>query len=271
MAEKAMRSGERRGTALVTGASAGLGICFAEALAARGHDLILTARRGERLEALATRLRDAHGVAVTVLPRDLSAPDGVATLIADIGRHRLSVELLINNAGFGLHGAFIDQSPDAIRQMIDLNCRAVAELCRALLPGMVQMRGGGIINVASVAGFVPGPWMAAYYASKAFVLSLTEALREEVRGKGVRIVALCPGATRTEFATVSGLSDSKAFQAAAGSAADVVAAGLRAWDRDKAICIPGAANRLAPLVVRFAPRALVRRGVARFQRLRRKT
>ncbi|QIG78922.1 SDR family NAD(P)-dependent oxidoreductase [Stakelama tenebrarum] len=254
------------GAALITGASAGLGACFAEALAARGYALILTARRGERLEMLAERLRADHGVTVSTIACDLARDDGVARLVTEIGRRGLAVDLLVNNAGFGLHGPFLDHAPDRIAAMIDLNCRAVAQLSRALLPGMVQMRRGGIIHVASVAAFVPGPWMAVYYASKAFVLSLSEALREEVRGKGVRIVALCPGPTATEFGAVSGIADSRAFRAAAGDVETVVRAALRAYDRDRAICIPGIAYRTMTAMRRFAPAAMTRRLVAMLQR-----
>ncbi|MEI9927446.1 MAG: SDR family oxidoreductase, partial [Sphingomonas sp.] len=196
-----------QGTALVTGASAGLGTHFARALAAEGHDLILTARRADRLEVLAAEIRAAHAVRVETIAADLAAPGAAAALMAEIGKRGLAVNTLINNAGFGLAGAFVEQDPGQIGRMIELNCGALVDLCRAVLPGMVQMRSGGILNVASTAAFQPGPFMAVYYASKAFVLSFSEALHEEVRGQGVRVAALCPGPTQTEFFDAAAMGD----------------------------------------------------------------
>ncbi len=146
-----------KGTALVTGASAGLGMIFAEALARQGHDLILTARRTERLEGLGQVIRTQTGVKVTVIPADLSEPGAVPALMAEIGRQGLAVNTLINNAGFGASGPVAEADPDRLVRMIELNCRALVELTRAVLPGMVQMRSGGILNIASTAAFQPGP------------------------------------------------------------------------------------------------------------------
>jgi len=259
----------RQETALITGASSGLGAEFARALAARGNALILTARRADRMEALAAELRERHGIAVTVIPADLSRSDAVEGLIAAIAERGLAVDILINNAGFGLHGAFVDHDPGALADMIDLNCRALTQLCRALLPGMVQMRRGAILNVASVASFAPGPQMAVYYATKAYVLSLSEALHEEVRDRGVRVVALCPGPTRTEFGAVSGIGDTRLFRGFASDMAPVIRAGLRALDRNRAIALPGLGNRVAAFGTRLAPRWLMRRAVGALQQRRR--
>ncbi|GAA4774262.1 SDR family oxidoreductase [Stakelama sediminis] len=254
-----------RETALITGASAGLGEGFAEALAARGTDLILTARRVERLEALAERLRAAHGVAVSVFPADLSEAGAVETLMAAIGKQQLSVNLLINNAGFGAAGAFVDQDRAGLARMIDLNCRALMELSHAVLPGMVQMRSGGILNVASTAAFQPGPWMAVYYATKAFVLSFSEALHEEVKGAGVRVSALCPGPTRTEFADVAGMGNTELFNRFGSDAATVVRDGLAALDANAAVRVSGMMNRVMAFSTRLAPRGMLRRTVAKLQ------
>ena len=255
-------------TALITGASAGLGVEFAHALAARGHDLILTARRADRLESLAADLRERHGVAVTVIPADLGQPGAAQGLIDAIGKRDLAVHILINNAGFGENGPFVDQSPERQNAMLDLNCRAVMELCRLVLPGMVQMRSGKILNVASTAAFLPGPWMALYYATKAFVLSLSEALHEEVRGSGVTVTALCPGPVRTEFFEAAGMESNAMFDRIASDAKSVVLAGLAALDAGDAMRIPGWSNRVAAFSARLAPRGLTRRAVAAFQRQR---
>lgn len=261
-------TGGHRGTALVTGASAGLGVEFARALAARGHDLILTARRADRLEALASELRAGHGVAVTVVALDLSAPGAAEQLIGEIGGRGLAVNILINNAGFGLRGAFVEMDHRRVREMVELNCTAVMELCQLVLPGMIQMRRGAILNLASIAGFQPGPWMAVYYATKAFVVNFSEALHEEVRRHGVRVTALAPGPTRTEFGEISGLARSKWFNRVTGDGASVVAAGLAALDRGRPLCVPGFPNRLMLFLLRLTPRGMARRTVARVQKMR---
>ena len=255
-------------TALITGASAGLGTEFAHALAARGHELILTARREDRLEALAADLRERHGVTVTVIAADLGQPGAARTLIDAIGKRDLAVHILINNAGFGDNGAFVDQTPERQAAMLDLNCRALMELCRLVLPGMVQMRSGKILNVASTAAFQPGPWMALYYATKAFVLSLSEALHEEVRADGVTVTALCPGPVRTEFFEAAGMESNALFDRVASDPKTVVRHGLAALDAGEAMRISGWRNRVAAFSTRLAPRSLTRRAVAAFQRTR---
>lgn len=257
-----------KGTALVTGASAGLGTGFARKLAAQGHDLILTARRTDRLEALATELRAAHGVTITVIAADLGAQDGAAGLVAEIGKRGLAVNTLINNAGFGAGGPVAEVDHDKLLGMIDVNCRALVELCHAVLPGMIQMRSGGILNVASTAAFQPGPFMAVYYASKAFVLSFSEALHEEVRGHGVHVAALCPGPTRTEFFDVAGASDDSMLRRLAADPDKVVADGLAALAANRAVKVSGLSNAAMAASVRFTPRWLIRRLVAKIQRSR---
>jgi hypothetical protein len=260
-----MPPGTLPGTALVTGASAGLGVHFAEALAARGHDLILTARRLDRLETLAADMRARHGVAVAVIAADLADPTAPDALIAEIGRRGLAVNWLINNAGFGASGAVAEADTAALLAMIDVNCRAPVALARAVLPGMLQMRSGGILNVASTASFQPGPWMAVYYASKAFMLSFSEALHEEVRGHGVHVAAICPGPTRTEFFAVAGKSDAMLARIA-GPPEQVVRDGLAALFANRAVRVSGLINRLMALSPRLGPRWLVRRVAGRIQR-----
>lgn len=254
--------------ALVTGASAGLGEEFARSLAAEGRDLILTARRAERLEALAAELREKFGVRVDVFPADLGAAEGPDRLIAAVGEAGLVVDTLINNAGFGARGGVAELSAERQLGQIDLNCRALVALTHAVLPGMIARGQGAILNVASLAGFLPGPWMAVYYATKAFVLSFSEALHEEVRGKGVRVSALCPGPTATEFAEVAGTVDSALFRNASADVASVVRDGLRALAANQAVKVSGARNALMAQATRIGPRALLRRVSARMQKAR---
>lgn len=246
------------GTALITGASAGLGERFARALAREGHEVILVARRRDRLDILAEAIRQEFGRQAHVFPADLAAPGAADALIAAIAAAGLPINTLVNNAGFGLRGAFAELDRARQLEMIDLNCRVLVELCHAVLPGMVQMRGGGILNIASTAAFQPGPWMAVYYASKAFVLSFSEALHEEVKGKGVRVACLCPGATRTEFADVSDMASSRLFKMFAGDADAVVRDGLAALVGNRAVKTSGLVNALMAASIRFTPRPLAR-------------
>lgn len=255
-----------KGSALVTGASAGLGTHFARALAAEGHDLILTARRADRLEALAAEIRAANGVKVEVIAADLAQPGGADALMAEVARRGLAVNILVNNAGFGLAGSFAEQGRDQLGRMIELNCRALVELSHAVLPGMLQMRAGGILNVASTAAFQPGPWMAVYYASKAFVLSFSEALHEEVRRKGVHVAAICPGPTETEFFDAAAMGDDILLKRFAAPPGKVVRDGLKALKANRAVKVSGLLNAVMAGSIRFTPRAVIRRVVASVQR-----
>ena len=254
-------------TALVTGASAGLGAEFARQLAASGHDLILTARRTDRLEALAAELR-AAGVIVTVIAADLGDPAGPDALMAAIDAAGLHVDTLVNNAGLGHRGAFAELPVAGQQAMIDVNVRALVTLAHAVLPGMIARGNGGILNVASSAAFQPGPWMAVYYASKAFVLSFSEALHEEVKGAGVRVAALCPGPVHTEFAGLAGMEDMAVFDRMATPADAVVRDGLAALAANHAVKVSGTMNAIAAASVRFAPRFLVRQLAGAFQKAR---
>ena len=240
--------------ALVTGASAGLGVDFARQLSKRGHPLVLAARRKDRLQALAKELGNARVIAI-----DLSKKDAAAKVMADLHAKGEVVDLLVNNAGFGLIGRFAELDAGREREMIDLNVGTLTDLCRAVAPGMIDRKSGGIINVASTAAFQPGPKMAVYFATKAFVLSLTEALHEELKPHGIRVTCLCPGPTRTEFGDVAGFGGNGLFDRVAMESPEVVAAGLKGLDRNQAVVVPGFVNKLTASSGRFAPRSVVRK------------
>ena len=239
---------------VITGASAGLGVDFARQLSARGDRLLLVARRKDRLDALAAELGNARTLAL-----DLSVPGAAADLVADLAAHGETCATLVNNAGFGLWGKFLALDGPRQRQMIDLNCGVLVELCHALAGPMVERGDGAILNVASTAAFQPGPGMATYFASKAFVLSFTEALHEELRTKGVRVSALCPGPTATEFGAVAGFHKEGVIDKLAARSADVVAAGLKDLDANRAVVIPGAMNKVGAQGHRFLPRGVLRK------------
>jgi hypothetical protein len=197
----------RNQTTLITGASAGIGVEFARRLARRGSDLVLVARRQDRLEKLAAELETAHGIKATAIPLDLSRPDAGATLAALTAERGLSVTSLINNAGFGTWGPFHDESAERLREEIGVNVAGVVDVSRAFIEQLRAHGKGVLINVASVAAYQPIPGMAVYAATKAFVLSFTEALWQESRDSGLRVLALSPGATSTEFFEVIGTED----------------------------------------------------------------
>ena len=242
------------GVALITGASAGLGVEFARQLSAKGHRLVLVARRKERLDELAAELGNARAVVM-----DLSEAGAAERLMADIAKHGETVEVLVNNAGFGLTGRFAELEGLRQREMIDLNCGALTELAHAVLPGMIERNSGGILNVASTAAFQPGPGMAVYFATKAFVLSFSEALHDEAKRHSVKVSCLCPGPTRTEFREVSGFNPKGPLSKQSADAAAVVRAGLRGLDDNKAVVVPGLSNKAISQLHRFFPRALMRR------------
>lgn len=240
--------------ALITGASAGLGVEFARQLSKRGYRLVLAARRKERLEELARELGNARVIAI-----DLSKPSAAAKLVANIEAAGEQVDVLINNAGFGLIGRFAELDASREREMIDLNVGALTDLCRAVAPQMIARGSGAILNVASTAAFQPGPKMAVYFATKAFVLSLSEALHEELKPHGVHVSCLCPGPTRTEFGEIAGFGGNGLFDRVAMNAPEVVAAGLRGLDRNRAVVVTGLINKVGAASTRFAPRVIVRK------------
>ena len=240
--------------ALITGASAGLGVEFARQLSKRGHRLVLAARRKDQLESLAEELGNARAVAI-----DLSKPGASAALVVDIEAAGEQVDLLVNNAGFGLIGGFAQLDAERQREMIDLNVGTLTDLCRAFAPPMVARKSGAILNVASTAAFQPGPKMAVYFATKAFVLSFTEALHEELKPHGVNVSALCPGPTRTEFGEVAGFGGNGMFDRVAMEAPEVVRAGLDGLEKNRAVVVPGVMNKIGAASTRFAPRSVVRK------------
>ena len=240
--------------ALITGASAGLGVEFARQLSATGHRLVLVARRQERLDELAKELGNSRAVAL-----DLSKAGAAAMLMADLAKAGEEVAVLVNNAGFGLVGRFASLDAARQRTMIDLNIGTLTDLCRAVAPGMIERKSGAILNVASTAAFQAGPGMAVYFATKAYVLSFTEALHEELKPHGIKVSALCPGPTRTEFGDVAGFAGIKAVDRIAMNAAPVVKLGLEALDRNQAVMITGTLNKIGAASTRFIPRALLRK------------
>lgn len=255
-------------TALITGASAGIGLELARLFAADESisNLALVARRADRLEQLAAELRAQHDVQVHVLPADLADRAAPAAIVAQLQRLGLDVDVLVNNAGFGVVGQFADAPLTRLMDMLQVHVAAVTELTGLLLPGMIHRRRGGILNVASTAAFQPGPGMAIYYATKAYLLSFTEALAEELKGTGVRATCLAPGPTTTEFAEVAGLRLAPLFARGAMSAAAVARAGYCGFNRGKVLVMPGLRNRIGAMLVRLSPRSLVRKVVKRINR-----
>lgn len=246
------------GTALVTGASAGIGLDLARLFAADKHGLVLVARRKDRLDALAAELAAAHGVEVHTIAADLEDPAAPAAIVAEVERLGLTIDYLVNNAGFGTVGSFHELDARKEIAEVQVNIVALLALTRALLPGMVARKFGRVLNVGSTAGFQPGPLMATYYATKAFVNSFTEALWYELRGTGVTATVSCPGATATEFAKVAGNEGSRLFRIGAMKSADVARGAYRAMHAGKPIVVHGLTNRLAAFSTRFTPRSVLR-------------
>lgn len=238
-------------TVLITGASSGIGAELARCFARDGYALILTARSVDRLESVARELRAAHAVAVHLAPADLAAPGRGAELAAELTRRGLGVDVVVNNAGFGRVGAFGQSALDRELAMIDLNARAMVELTHAFWPGILATGRGGVLNVASAAAFQPGPFMAVYFASKAFVVSFSEALWEEARDTGVKVSCLCPGPTAAG-AVRKGLALRPVMDCA-----DVAAAGYRAFQANRRVITPGLMNRVLSAFAAVLPREAV--------------
>jgi uncharacterized protein len=245
-------------TALITGASSGLGEEFAYQLAREHSDLALVARRKDRLESVASKSRELGAKNVTIFAADLSAPGAPAQLHAEVTTAGLQIDYLVNNAGFGTHGTFTELPIEREIEEIDLNVSALVALCRLFAPAMAARRSGTIINVASTAAFQPVPWMATYGATKAFVLSFSEALSSELAASNVTVMALCPGPTRTEFQAVANTAEAAFPDFAYMDAATVVAQGIAAAKRGRAVRINGVMNFLMAQSTRIAPRAMVR-------------
>jgi short-subunit dehydrogenase len=244
--------------ALVTGASSGIGAAFARLLAREGYDLTLVARRREHLEQLAESIQKRHVAAVEVLPADLTQEADLG-LVEQRLREDPELELLVNNAGRASIGPFAEIDPARHDSDVRLNVLALTRLARAALPGMIRRDQGFIINVSSMAAFAPGPYEAAYFATKAYVNSLTEALRDELRGSGVRVQALCPGFTRTEFMDAAGIDARRVAASMWLEPEQVAETSLTAIREGKLICVPGRMNRVAAALTRILPRRLTSR------------
>jgi len=255
------------GRALVTGASSGIGLAFARALRRRGMRLVLVARREDRLRKLSQELGGEEAAAI--VPADLATPAGVSRVVEAVRARGFAIDLLVNNAGMGHTGRFVEQQPEVIREMLDLNISAVVTLTRTFLPDMLSRGRGAIVNVASNAAFQPVPFLTVYAATKAFVLSFTEGVAGEVAGSGVRIQALCPGITATEFLDVAETDSGLLVRRMPMMTAEqVVEASLAGLDRGRVRVAAGFTNRAVAAVERFVPSALVRRVAAELYRPR---
>jgi short-subunit dehydrogenase len=247
-----------RPVALVTGASSGIGLEFARLLANDGHDLVLVARSAAKLEAEAASLRAAHGIEVLVVAADLAQPGASASIARAVEGAGLAIDVLVNNAGHGLFGPFVETELGHELSMIQLNVVALTELTKLFLPAMVARGRGRILNVASSAAFQPGPLMAVYYATKAYVLSFTEAVATEVEGSGVTVTALCPGPTESGFQSAAKMEGSKLVTGRKlPDAASVAERGYRALATGERVVIPGLQNWILAQSVRFLPRRTV--------------
>jgi hypothetical protein len=250
---------------LITGASAGIGFELARIFARSGNRLALVARRGERLQALADEIAAAGGQRPIVIACDLRTADASAIIRAALDAEQVEVEYLVNNAGFGLFGeASALDSPEQLA-MIDVNARVLTELCLGFADQVVSAK-GGILNVGSLAGFLPGPRMAVYYATKAYVLSFSEALHAELSPKGVRVTALCPGPVATEFQDRAGIRPGIDSAVLGVSAANVARAGFDGLMAGKRLVLPGLGMKIIPFLLRFVPRGVVLGLVSRIQR-----
>ena len=259
---------ELKMTALVTGASGGIGEELARLFAADGHNLVLVARSRDKLSALAEELSDKHNVNARVLPADLARAEAPREIFEELQSDAVTVDALVNNAGIGSYGLFAETDAKTELDLLQINVVALTHLTKLFLPQMIARRRGYVLNVASTAAFQPGPLMAVYYASKAYVLSFSEALANETSGTGVRVSALCPGPTETGFVAAAGMVESKLFDANVMDARSVAVEGYRGMLSGKTVVIPGLRNRLLASGYRFAPRGLITKVVRGIQERR---
>jgi short-subunit dehydrogenase len=245
--------------ALITGGSVGIGAALADVFAAHGHDLILVSRSREKLEARGRAIHDRFGVEVICLAEDLTDPQGARRLHEAVTARSLDVHHLVNNAGVGLYGKFASTDLDVELKMIQLNVTSVVDLTKRFLQPMIARRSGRILNVASMAAFVPGPWMSVYYATKAFLLSFSQAIDFELKSSGVTVTTLCPGPTESEFKVRAGSQRSRLFESFVMDAPRVARVGYDGMMKGKAVAIPGLRNKLIPVATRITPRPLIAR------------
>jgi short-subunit dehydrogenase len=252
------------GVTLITGASAGIGTELARVFASNGHRVALVARRADRLTELASELAKAGGKTPIIIPCDLEQGDAGGKIAAALDAADVEVEYLVNNAGFGLFGDAVDLDRAEQLGIIDVNIRALTDLSLRFSDSLIRRR-GGILNVGSIAGFLPGPGMAIYYASKAYVLSFSEALRQELGSRGVRVTVLCPGPVATEFQGRAGFRPGFDLAMLNVSAADVAKQGYRGLMSNKRAVLPGLGIKIVPLLLRLLPRGFILAAVGRFQ------
>jgi uncharacterized protein len=251
---------------LVTGASSGIGLELARCFAESGSNLILVSRKADVLLQLMLQFRMEYGVEARALPFDLTDPTSPPLLFEQLQKENVPVHVLVNNAGFGAKGLFTELPLERQLEMIRLNAEALTHLTRLFLPDMLKRGRGGVLNVASTASFVPGPNMTVYHATKAYILSFTEGLAEELRGAGVTATCLAPGATDTEFQVEAGVEETWLFRRGVMTAEKVAAAGYRAFRKGQVVAVPGISNKAIASLVRFVPRALARKAAHFVQR-----
>ena len=255
--------------ALVTGASGGIGLALAREIAANGHDVVLTARNRDALEAAAGAIEGKYGVRADVIPLDLRDTDAAEQLYQTISNQQLEIGILVTNAGFGLGGEFLETDVQREVEMIQVNVIALTQLTKLFAAGMVRRRSGRVMNVASTAAFQPGPLHAVYYATEAYVLSFSQAVAEELRNTGVTVTALCPGATATGFAETAGVTNSGLFtRVGVDNAESVADYGYKAMMRGERVAIPRLRDKIMVQAERLAPRAFVTRMVRKAQESR---
>lgn len=255
-------------TVLITGASSGIGKELVKVFAGQHYNLVLVARSADKLSALQEEMEHDYKVEVTVIVQDLRHPEAPEQIFAELRKKSIDIDVLVNNAGFGSFGSFVDSDIQNQLQMIHVNISALTHLTKLALSGMKVRGRGKILNVASTAGFQPGPLMAVYYATKAYVLSFSEALANEVRGLGITVTALCPGPTRTEFEQTANLQGSKLFQGGVMDAQSVAKIGYNGLMSNKSVVIPGMKNKVLASSIRFIPRSVVTSVVRKMQETR---
>ena len=251
-------------TVLITGASSGIGLELAKLFAEDGNNLVIVARREELLNKIADELKSEYGINVEVIPKDLTLEKSTLEIYEQLKDK--DIDVIVNNAGFGAVGPFSELDYKRQIDMVNLNITALTSLTRLFIPNMIEKNRGGILNVGSLAGFQPGPYASIYYATKAFVLSFTEGLKEELKNSDLKISCLAPGPTNTEFGEVSGLDKSFLFKFGTMGAREVARQGYSGFLNGETVVIPGFSNRLLPLLVRISPRFLVRRITAKLNR-----
>lgn len=244
-------------TVLITGASSGIGLELARIFAAHQFDVVLVARSQSKLEQLAQQLRAKNDIRTHVIPADLSRPEAPREIFSELMRRAVQIDNLVNNAGFGAYGEFAQTNIEDELEMITVNITALTHLTKLFLPGMLRRKHGRIMNVASTAGFQPGPLMSVYYATKAYVISFSEAIANELKGSGATVTCLCPGPTESAFAVRADMQKSRLFKMGKMSSRAVALVGFRAMMKGKTLVISGTRNKVLVQSVRFAPRKLV--------------